>query len=348
MRVATLLAAGVLAAAAAAQTSHTFPRYTNFEGNSNSNFPFTSAQYRYQQVLGEAKGTPIANMTGIAFRRDGVQATTSNGKSLVLTIVMGHASITHMTDTFANNYVGPTVTVVNAKTINLPARQGAPTRPSVWDVVIPFDVPFSYNGSQDLLYELVTSNAGTGTYYIDFATEGQTSVPVDDNDIGTGCIATGRTAPVTLTTTTSVSRTSGGITFGFRGINGPATTIGSIFLIGATNPNLPVVGLCGDGKLYTDALYSVPPQSYSNGTFNAPSISLPWSAAWANLSLYVQAGVIDGGLSNPIKVAVSNGLKITFPPALFPDFTATRLYAASNAATTGTLQVGATVTRFQN
>ncbi len=349
MRVATLLAAGVLAAATAAQSSYTFPRfYNNFEGNSNSSIPFSSTQYRYQQVLGDAKGTPIANVKNIAFRRDGVTTATATGKNLILTLVMGHASVVNMTDTFANNYVGPTTTVVNAKAFSLPARQGAPTRPSVWDIVIPFDTTWSYNGNQDLLYELVTSNAGSGTYYLDFATEGQNSVPADPNAIGTGCTATGRTTPVTLSTTTAVSRTSGDITFAFRAINGPATTVGSIFLIGATNPDIPVSGLCGDGKLYTDALYAVPPASYSNGTFNAPSISLPWSTAWAQLSLYVQAGVIDGGLSNPIKVAVSNGLKVTLPPALFPDFTATRLYSSNNAATTGTLDVGATITRFQN
>ena len=67
-----------------------------------------------------------------------------------------HANVS---STFASNYLTTPVKVFNKKNVMTPDWTARPRRlPSAFDFKLPFDTPFPYAGTTDLLWEIVITN----------------------------------------------------------------------------------------------------------------------------------------------------------------------------------------------
>ena len=118
---------------------------------SASSYPFDETSGRKIQLLytaAEISGTGI--ITGIAFPVSGPTTATS----AIVTVKLGHTSLSALTTTFAANFnSGTPVTVANAQTFTIPA--GVPNGDYVW-----FPLPdgaFNYDGIHNLVVEIEVS-----------------------------------------------------------------------------------------------------------------------------------------------------------------------------------------------
>jgi hypothetical protein len=356
------LAAGLAAQGNPAHVEVWPAYYRNFDGNSSTFYPFsptaTANQHRLQLIYNELRGHAISNMRSLAFRRDGVTAvTTGIARTVDLEVLCGAGDAAAATTTFANNYIGTPTVVYTRKMTNLPDRSAAPTaRPMPFDVILMFDNLFTHAGTNDFLYELkVYGNSLTGAgndYYSDYATQNPAFVPSTSTTIGAGCMTNASmTLPMTLSSAyssagTRVDRASGNLIFQWSGLRAPTNSPVVAVLLGLTNPNLAIPGLCGDGRLYSSGQIVIPAGAASaTGSFTPPVINVPWDNAYALLAVYTQAVAADP--SQPgLQVAVSNGLEQILPPGLPPTFNIARLHHFSDAnGATGLLVTGGLVVR---
>ncbi|MCC6670228.1 MAG: hypothetical protein IT458_04155 [Planctomycetes bacterium] len=152
-------AALLLAAGGSAQNHFTSPPgRAASEGASAAatSQPFHNPSGRYQYVDGDQRGTARPALQALELRRDGLAPMGNFGpRSTVVTLVMAHADLARVGTTFAANYKDAPVTVFARKTVQLPDHAAPPAvTPAPWTVAFPFDVPFSYNGTDDLLWEV--------------------------------------------------------------------------------------------------------------------------------------------------------------------------------------------------
>ena len=155
-----LAAAAALAGLTSAQTSARYitPRGAEFfEGNSASDIMLGNwnPNTRTQQIDNNLVGTGFPLIRLIGWRRNGTGGVGA-AKSTDVTVIMSHADYNTVTNTFANNYKDPPVTVFTRKTVNLPDWNTATTLvPAPFDVVLPLDVPFLYNNTDALLFDVL-------------------------------------------------------------------------------------------------------------------------------------------------------------------------------------------------
>jgi hypothetical protein len=362
MRTVTFL---LLAATAAAQVgpAHTevWPSYfRNFEGNSSTAYPFspsaTSGAHRLQQIFSELRGHSITGMKSLAFRRDGITTlTTGAARTVDLELLCADGNAVAAVTTFASNYLNTPTTVYTRKMTNLPDRSAPPSaRPMPFDVIILFDNLYNHSGTNDFLWEVKVygnSLSGTGNeYYSDYAPQGSASIPSVNTTIGSGCMTNASTvSPMTLSTTTRTDRASGNLILQWAGLRAPISSPAVVVLFGLQNPNLLIPGLCGTGRMYTNALITLPGGTVDpTGAFTPPAVNVPWDNAYALLPVYVQAVAADA--SQPgLKVAASNGIQSQIPPGPPPTFTISRLHHFSDPnGATGTLVTGGLVIRTEH
>jgi hypothetical protein len=125
--------------------------YASPDGNS---YPFVSAS-KMQLLYNAAEINGSGIITGIAF------PVGASGSSATVTVRLGHTSLSALTNTFANNFYGTPVVAANARTITIPA--GIPDGDYVW-IPLP-DGAFNYNGTDNLVVEIVTSNITGATWW---------------------------------------------------------------------------------------------------------------------------------------------------------------------------------------
>ena len=336
MRLDLSLALCALAASITAQTYTVVPvGYALVDGGSGNNVPWNFAAGRYQQIHGDIRG--VARLINeIAFRRNGATTTYSTATARTVDIELYMCNSNHWTvsTTFAANYSGTPIKVVNRKMVNLPdfrTHQGAP---APWNIAIPFDTPWMYTGTLDLLWEYVVyANTATGDYFTDYKsyTLSHSGAHILS---GFGCIATGRTVPMSIAATQNSNISTNLASVGWNVSQAPANALSAI-LVGTANPNLALPILCE--RLRVDGVFlSFNATASSLGAYSSGLLQLPWNPVFAGLVTHAQGAAYDAGQPG-LSVAVTNGVLTTFA-ALPPVQPISRVYSSGSAtAASGTL-----------
>lgn len=334
----TLLCLSVLAAGAFAQTyGITMPNENTFnEGTSYG--PLFQNVGRLQQAIGDLHNTK-RTFFSLGFRRDAFLPDSAAyvARTLEVEIKMAKTTRATMTQTFATNPTTVPTTVFTKKTVNAPSWVSRPrSQPANADLTFAFDTPYSYDGVDDLLWDLriTATSAPLAAYPIDFATHtGLSYGPYTMQ--GTGCTSptgrvTLRSAPVSnsLQNTTSI----------YWDLAYAPPSSSCAILVGASDPASTIPGLCE--VLHVDTLLTLNGATTSGGTFATPTATVPWQSAFAGMRLQAQAIVADATKPG-IPLNVSNGLwtRIAYMPQPTIQETTVASYGNANA-TTGLLTTG--------
>jgi len=346
-----LLGAVLFAAALPAQTWYVTPLGAEFfEGNSSSGISFgfnnVNTQSRIQNIDINMVGrsAPIL-IRRIAWRRNNAANATATARTADVTLIMSHGDFNAMTSTFASNYKDAPVTVFTRKNVNVPDWTQAPAQaPAEFDFSLPFDTPFIYNRQDGLLWEIVVENlSNPASHSMDFTRAVLHAYGDYPDQLAAGCA----TAAGPMTHAACLRVNASRLEMGFKVFAAPPGA-SALALIGASDPNLSVPGLCA--PLRTNFL-AVVPIGTADATGLVP-LSLPLSAAWtplfAGARFYTQ--VLAPDASQPgFPVALSNALRCPVPLGTSVNpVNIKRSYSTSNAfAVSGsTPEISAVITRF--
>ena len=256
---------------------------------------------RYQWSSGSNRGTPRPNINKLEMRRDGLAAasTTWAARTTTLTVVMGHTNMTTLSTTFASNYVGATTTVVNAMPYNVPNHNVPPpvAPPAPWTVSVPFTANFTYNGTDDLLWEMIcTNSAPTGAYSTDAHAGGAGTRAT----LGTAC---------SFTQSGNAPAAVGGnrIRMQLWASGGPNSQPAAL-VVGLTDPNTNLGGmLCTALRANTDIVIGMSTSATGTiGSSTAP-ISFDFNAPVVNTTVYTQFAAYDPASTFPIPFRLTAG-----------------------------------------
>ena len=144
------------------------------EGNSYHWALFSYPQARFQQVERSLRGMPRI-LKSIAFRRDAAQAGGA-ARNVDADVWLAHGTLATFTNVFQNNFKDTPVAAFTKKTVSLPDwTTKPPTPPAPFNLVLPFDQPWSYNGQDDVL---ISTSYGPGRYDSRYEEEGH-DYPID-------------------------------------------------------------------------------------------------------------------------------------------------------------------------
>ncbi|MCC6670130.1 MAG: hypothetical protein IT458_03660 [Planctomycetes bacterium] len=273
---------------------------SNLEGNGLSAVNFaTYAASRMQYIDGNQRGAAAA-LAKMAFRRDGGQAntTTAGPRSIDISVLMGHADVSAAapSTTFATNYNGPTTAVFTLKTVNVPDLNAKPpSPPAPFSLTLPFDVPFAYSGTLDLLWELASkNNTAAGTTYLDTATNGSTAFGGLGNFFyngGVGCVVPPNTTQFDIISSAAATSAGGVTSIGWYALRGPVSSPG-VLAIGISDPNL--AGLfCA--PLRTSAEIVLPINTDATGAIasSASRLTVSFPFPGTSFNVYSQFAALD-------------------------------------------------------
>lgn len=298
LRVRHLIAVLAAVCPAAAQ-DFTSPRgLVSTEGDASHFALFHSGYERFMQVDDTQTGHPAAAIRGIAFRRDGDRADPqASARTVDLTVRMGLADYANASGTFATNWNATPTTVFTRKTIRVPDwSQLASTRPAPFDLVLPFDATFTYDGSMAMAFELVMENTtGASSPYVD-AERGAT-LPYRQavgQTFDFGCLVTGQRIEMAHSLNIEnygPGHALYGIRLGFAVVHAPLSQA-AVVNVDITDPNLAVAGLCT--KVHALPKISLALGSTSTtGAIPTTWFDVPYSPAFEGLHLFTQALALD-------------------------------------------------------
>lgn len=301
------------------------------DANSENSIPFGYASARYQQAHGDL--TMPGTITGLALRRDGRlgPSSTATARTLDAALYCFHANPGRPSVLFDSNRATSPTAVVRRRPVNLPDFTQNLGNPAPWSIVLTFDVPFSFLGNQPFGWELlVFSTTATGAYFADSYESIRTYGPVTNT--GIGCVATGRSAPMTLSPLTWTTGVGSVIAMRWSMGEAPAGAQ-STFLIGTGPLALPIPGLCS--SLYVQGIFlTLNATASAAGAVFMPQLTVSFDPAFVGVSLHGQGASVDAGQSG-LPVAVTHGARVTIapPPPQLPIY---RVYSSSVQSNTGT------------
>lgn len=306
---ATLLAAGALAAQPA--VSPTF--LANTEGNAANIYPFIGA-CRYQQVHGDLRGQGFA-IRGLEFRRDGVQPGAWAERRLDCELRLSAGSYPDFGPSFDRNHGANPQRVRARAWLDLPRLTAPPvTPPAPWTVAVPFDAPFAYGGSDDLVWELqVHANTATSLNYVcdAHAAGAETDVgTATARNSGTGCTAGGQTQRMQAGALVRTFRAADRITASLWVEHGPRSQPSAMFL-GTWPVDIAFPGLCASFRVGGTVVQI-------SGTTDADGVqfaraSLPFDVRLVDATVLHQVLAVDPGRTGPLKISASDLATWTIP-----------------------------------
>jgi hypothetical protein len=269
--------------------------YATAEGGGVSTVPFSQSQVRMQCVHGDLRG-PVRIVTALSFRRDGTATqVTGQSRQLDMELIVGNANYANVGIDFAANFTGSQQTAIARRIVSTPNWQNAPTTPpSPFDFVLTFDAPWPYLGLEDFAYEIrIHSSTAptTDAFRADYASP--TFANATGATFGTACRSTGASQNYQLLGTIG-ALSNNEYRFGPQGFPTPPNCPLNVLLVGASNPNLTVPGLCT--TLHSSGEVVAPmPASDANGTWTQWLLYFPGNPSFAGVSLYWQAVSLDAG-----------------------------------------------------
>lgn len=337
VRMATLV---LFTSSATAQAAYEYITPTGaefFEGNGSSNIMLGSlgTSCRVQQVDNNLVGNIAPVISFIGWRRnDAARGGAGGSKRTDLSVTMSHANFNNVTTTFDSNPTDTPVVVFAQRTVSLPSWD--PSVPlEAFVTRLPLDQPFSYNGTDALLWDVKKDNDPGTSYSQDWInampTEAYGALP---EPLSGGCTTTNGTMLHRVGLRTDGTT----LDFGFRVQGAPSSANVGLF-IGFSNLNAPNPDLCAN--LATNPLITLPSigtASIGGAIRFAFTLSAPWTANSFDVPLYSQAFALDASQSG-LPVALSGGLLTRTPAMTSSNGTNVwRLYdTTSSSALTGIL-----------
>ena len=278
-------------------------------------YPFArSVAFDYQEVHRDWNGTTQTPLISIGFRRapNRVANTTATAHTLDATVTMGPGDFNTFSTTFANNYTAAPTVVIATRPISMPDWTQPLVPREQFSITMMLDAPYVVNTSADFVWQLLVQNStlpnvGSSLYYADRTGTTSAAAVV----VGTGCTATGRTAPMTLPATYANNTTAATMQVTFSGTNFPAS-VPVIIHLGLTNLNLPIPGLCGNVIASPDIALPAGPTSAA-GALASLVIPLPYLTSLRSGLFYTQALAPDVGQPG-LPLALSDGREGGIPP----------------------------------
>jgi hypothetical protein len=340
------LAAALLCIPPCAQSYVVSPAHAaTAEGNENNHLPWYGSRWRYQQIHGDLLGTP-RTFAGLSFRRNGDRSNQPAwaARTVDVEVVMALSTFASASTTFAVNYLAPARTVIPRKLVNLPSIVNHVSIPEPWTIHLPFDVPFPYAATTDVLWE-IRVHANTNTFdYLQDAYRGFAHLDATNVVLGTGCTPTGGATPMALTPAVRVLRLTNELSAAWVVTDGPASAPVAVVL-GASDPDLAVPGLCAN--LRTDLRFTITGATDGIGRWAPPPLTAPMVPAYVGARLHAQGIAADAGRSG-LPFALSNGVQSTLPGFGTTSEPLRRIYEANPTAASGStdLMPFGLVTRF--
>ncbi len=301
----------LLCAAIPAQTNFTSPRGLNaIEGNNA--FAHWAGARRFQQVDYTQAGTPFV-IQSISWRRNGGSSGAAGTRTMDLTVDLGRTDFGALHLYLDDNFLpGTRSTVFNQNGVVFPDWSASIPGPTPFDFKVMLATPFVYTGRDALVIDFSFQNTSSNSLLsVDRDFNGPTSPPAGAL-LGTGCVATGRTA--------AFAHTSGffnfdilptplyGMRYRLGGTNAPAA--GQVVaLIDGANANLPGI-FCT--TLFALPTWSFPMRSLSAGLVPDVSFGFTNIPSAVGAVLYSQLAVLDPG-QTPLPITLSNGRATTIP-----------------------------------
>jgi hypothetical protein len=338
--------------ALAAQNVVSPANFASAEGSSNSSGPFgiTAAPYRYLQVHDDLNGT-ARTIHGFSVRRDGTATTTAYAAySMTMDVFMSNAATTAgtMSTTFDSNHGANKVQVAAFQQVNFPATT-AGTIPRPFEYRIPLAQPYSFNGTGGLCWEVRVLAVQNGAAVAHDMVSGTSANPACAVvSLGTGCKAGGKTSPVTVAGSSSMSWTNGSGSLTYTVTNAPNSGLG-ILAMGTSNTNfsgipLPfdipgtsgaVSGVC---RLYNSFAFTLTLTTSATGgastNLGVPATPLFYGARLFGQTIFADTAVTP---SNPLGLVTSNQVEHNWvPPYGAANTPVGRVLLANSTGATGT------------
>ena len=329
----------LLTGALAAQSySYSPVNYASVEGPSSTGVPFTATTrgpgYRLQQVHGDLKGTGARLITALSFRRNGttVTNTVANSRTLDMQLTLGDCDYASVGPNYASNYIGaPKVAIARKNIVTPDWKTQPPTQPCPFDFTMVFDAPVLYLGAYDFLYDIqiyANSNPTTDTFTADYASPSFANASTAT--LGTPCTTVGAAGPYNLLGTIGALST-GEYRMGPQGFYTPANSP-NVLLLGVSDPNLSVSGLCTNIRSSAEVILTMPVSS-STGLWTLPLTYFQGNSSYAGVVLFWQGVSIDPSQTG-IGVSLSHGVRLTLQaiPVVAP-FAKAKRYSNGISAT---------------
>lgn len=331
-----LTVAAAFAASGLAQTLVSPAAFVTTEGTTSSTIPF-SAPYRCLQLHGDLRASGPRVFSSISFRRDGVStATTGLTRSIDMELFVGDGSYPNAQPVYAANYVGSPTTALARRSVSTTNWQTPPaTPPAPFDFTITFDAPYVYLGQNDLVWEVVAhGNSGGSTDLVRADATASTTASVPSRFLGTACTATGQTQIYQLLGSMRASA-NGELLLIAQGNSAPPNQPLHFLLLGVSNPNLTVPGLCGpivsSGEL-------VLPMPATNATplWTSTMFTFAHDPWLAGATLIEQAVSFDSGQPG-LPLVVTQGREFTIPAPITGTASRARRVAAPLTVAAGSV-----------
>lgn len=263
-------------------------------------------------------------ISGVEFRPAANYSIAARSWNAQITLGITTQTAATMSTTYSANFTSPPTIVLPYTNVTGPAGQGAgSTVPNAWLWKFPFKSIFPYSAAQgSLCWQWQHNNAATvvGTFMdsMNFTfTGGATVLP----NFGTGCTATGKSAPAAASLTIAGSNITAALSNG-------ASSAAAFLAIGLSRATTSI-GWCA--PLYTAPLILVGGATDAGGTWNAGSAPTSVLTAAAYAEIYTQYAFADSGLSSGIGLSDLAGVGTAANGAKY----ATRVYTINTAGNGG-------------
>ncbi|MFO1052317.1 MAG: hypothetical protein U1F36_08900 [Planctomycetota bacterium] len=311
---------------------------------------------RFLQIH-EGLPTVTTPLTSIAFRRRASSASApAFGVELDLRVSRPATFASAPSATFASNHSRFSAQVVARRMVQFPASAPARALPLPFEYEIPFDSPFLVPSS--ICWEMkIYSRTNTSALPFDLgsAQQGDSNPSGEVLTFGTGCIATGRSVPMTTTGVFARDWPNNTVQINFGCNDAPSRAVcvaavgfQSASWAGAALPlEIPGSGSGSSGTCFVqnDLFATFAGQSGATGFFSTPLMALPLLAEYHGVTFYHHVWAFDAA-ANAFGVVSSNGMarQIVAPYAQQP---VSRVIEPTSQAATGSIQIGVgLVTRF--
>lgn len=296
------------------------PQFATAESNSANDNPLgsNSPLVRYLQIDEALPQRPLA-IRGIAFRGNADSNSYPVFRvELDLGVSSPNASAANPSPTFSANHGRSGALVVARRILSFPSRPASRSLPLPFDYQIPFDAPFTVNGA--ICWEMKiygrSNNSQVSFDAIDPTSSGANPMPAILG-FGSGCIATGRTSPMTASGTLTVDWPNGNLRIGFGATQAPANAL-CLVALGFSSSQwaglpLPLAipgsesGSSGRCFVQNELFTTIAGNSNASGIFFPPEMNLPLTPSHHGLAFFHHVVAFDAA-ANPFGVVTSNGM----------------------------------------
>ncbi len=308
-----MMAAALVVASATGQEFRVYspPGADHEFGNSWSAVMFGTVaghQSRVQQADANFIGQLLPTVSAIAWRREDGPLASAVARTIDLEVQMAHTDFATFSNDFAANALDAPTVVFPRTVINVPDWTSTPALLE-YDLVVPFQQPWSYNEQDALVWDVIVhGSSGGGTYANDwFGVPASMDYGSTLLDLGPGCA----TSNGAFTMFGQFRSDGSGLELGF-GVSGAPSQAGVVVMLGSVwFDAIPVPGLCA--PLGADGFLSLPiGNSTSGGVVSEVVFPVAWSAGAASLPFTTQALALDGSQLG-IGVALSNSALVNLP-----------------------------------